>query len=296
MTRAAALTFDSVVISRRRRRLVREVSFEVLDGSVHALLGHNGAGKTTLLRGLAGLVTLDSGSIVSDGPPAVLFVGGRFPADLSVRSIIQHRARKLGGVDVSGAVATLGVDEFLDVRGAALSTGMAQRLSIVLALLQGARVFVLDEPTSGLDPQGVEQLRDVVLDLRRAGCTVLVCSHDLAELELVCDAVTCLRDGRLTAHGTVAEVSRGLPSAGHVLRTSDDGQAARLLVSRGLDVEVTARGVRVAADVPLVVALDVLSDGATVYEVTVDKGLFARIYDAYAAHAPTKSRGSEASA
>lgn len=290
-----ALAFDDVSIERRRHRLVKGVSFEVQRGSVHALLGHNGAGKTTLMRGLAGMVPLTAGRVFSADVPAVLFGGGRYPADLTVGSIIEHRARLLGGADSSRASAALGVDEFLETRGSALSTGMSQRLAIALALMSGSRLFVLDEPTAGLDPQGVEQLRGVIQALSRLGSTVVVCSHDLAELELVCGFVTCLRRGTVTAHGTVAHVSEDLPRAGHFLRTSDDGRAVELLRARAIASEVGTRGAHIAADVSVTAALAAVTMHVDVHEITADTGLFTRIYDAHAS-APARLRRRERAA
>lgn len=279
----SALTFESVSVERGGRRLVADVSFDVRRQTVHALLGHNGAGKTTLLRAVAGLVPTTSGRVRTSGTPSVLFVGGRYPADLTVAQIVQHRSLLLASPDPAPVLSVTGVDEFLTARGSALSTGMAQRLSLALAMLTGAEVLVLDEPTSGLDPQGVERLRGIVLELRAAGCTVLVCSHDLAELELVCDYVTCLRQGRVTASGDVASVAAGLPRARQVLRTSDDTLAAQTLARHGVQVDRTARGLLVGTDADLGSALSALAAHVKVIEVTVDRSLFARVYDRHAA-------------
>lgn len=293
----SALAVESVSVERRGRRLLDDVSFSVRHQTVHALLGHNGAGKTTLLRAVAGLVPSTSGTIRVSGVPSVLFVGGRYPSDLTVAEIVRHRSLVLGGADPAAAISATGVDEFLGARGAALSTGMVQRLSLALALLAGAEVLVLDEPTSGLDPQGVERLRGIVLELRAAGCTVLVCSHDLAELELVCDDVTCLRQGRVTASGDVMSVASGLPRARQVVRTSDDRLAAAVLSHRGARAILTARGLSVDRDESLGAVLSLLAAHVDVIEVTVDRGLFARVYDRYAAEpaghrarAPSRAR------
>lgn len=292
-SRDSALVVDSVTVTRRRRVLVDRASFQVQAGSVHALLGHNGAGKTTLLRALAGQVPLASGAIRVDRRPSVLFVGGRYPSDLRVAQIVEHR-RRLLGIDVGATRAVLdavGVHEFTDRSGGVLSTGMAQRLSIALALLTGPRLLVLDEPTTGLDPQGVAQLRDVIGRLRRDGTAVLVCSHDLAELELVCDDVTCLRAGRVTASGSVAEVTRGLPGTGHVLRTDDDARAVDLLTRHRVPATRAARGVRVPVEVDIAAAVHALAGAVTLHEVTVDHRLFARLYDAHgSAPRPTRTR------
>ena len=277
-----ALRFDGVSVVKGRRRLVSDVSFDVRAGAVHALLGHNGAGKTTLMRAVAGQVPVRRGRVEGADGAAVLFVGARFPRDLTVSRIVEHRVRLLGGRVDRWALEALGVGAFGGHRAGTLSTGMAQRLAIGLAMLSGASVLVLDEPTTGLDPQGVEGLRDVVLRLRDRGTTVVLCSHDLAELELVCDEVTCLRRGRLSVSGTVDEVCAGVPRTGHVLRTEDDARAVAHLDAHGVRCERTARGVRTPADVPVTRVLEVLAGAVPVREVGVDRALFTRVYDRYA--------------
>lgn len=284
-----AVRFRHVTVRRLRRTIVDDVCFRVRRGVIHGLLGHNGAGKTTLMRVLAGLVPATSGSVRVARRPEVLLVGSRFPGDLTVRQVVEHRARLVGAADVPAVLRRVGVDEFLTTRGTALSTGMAQRLGLALALLADAPVLVLDEPTTGLDPQGVEQLRTILTDLRGEGRTVLVCSHDLTELELVCDSVTCLSRGLVTVHGAVRDVARGLPPAGHVLRTSDDRHAHRVLTARGVPSSLLPRGLHVPPGVTLGAASALLSGSVVVEEATVDRSLFARIYDAYGASRPSRA-------
>src|SRR5262249_15026772 len=89
-----------------------------------------------------------------------------------------------------------------------LSKGMLQRLAIAQALLTDPELLILDEPTSGLDPRGQLEVRQIIAALRRQGKTVLLCSHHLAEVEQLCDAVGILRRGRLVSHGAVAELLR----------------------------------------------------------------------------------------
>ncbi|WP_245534666.1 ATP-binding cassette domain-containing protein [Sanguibacter keddieii] len=289
MPPGSALTFESVRVERGGRRLVDDVTFDVRERTVHALLGHNGAGKTSLLRAVAGLVPTRGGTIRAASTPAVLFVGDRYPPDLTAAQVIDHRSRLVGATETAEVVRSTGVDEFLTTRGAALSTGMAQRLSIATALLSGARVLVLDEPTSGLDPQGVEHLRATLLAIRDRGRTVLVCSHDLAQLELVCDDVTCLRQGRVTSTGPVAEAASGLPSPRQILRTSDDARAAEILDQHAVPTSRSARGVCLPAGASLPAALAALTGQVEVLEATVDRGLFVRLYDRDASAPPRRT-------
>lgn len=293
MNETSALVFDSVTIARRRRTLLQEVSFTVRRGSVHALIGHNGAGKTTLLRGLAGLVPLAGGAIRAGARAEVLLVGNRYPTDVTVRTIVDHHRRLRGSTGAVEAVDAVGVGEFLDRTGGALSTGMAQRLSIALALMSGAEILALDEPTTGLDPQGVTRLRELIGHMRDRGATVVMCSHDLAELELVCDEATFLRHGRLTASGSINEVARDVTATGHILRTTDDVRAAAMLAAHGIEVHPTARGLLVGQRADLETVIEHLRGQVRLHEVSVERGLFARLYDSYgsAINIQTSTRG-----
>lgn len=266
------------------RELTRDVSFAVPTGSVHAVLGHNGAGKTTLMRALAGLIPVHRGRIRSAGTPTVLFVASAAPAELRVSQVLEHRRRheRASTRMVRAAVSRCGVGPFLERRFGQLSTGMAQRVAIAAALIADAPIIVLDEPTSGLDPQGVEVLMRLLAELRDDGRTVIICSHDLARLELVCDGVTCLRAGRVTADGPVQQVAAGLDVPGHVLRTSDDVLADQVLARSGRRTASTARGLHVAAGDPLSSIVEVLHGHVQVLESTVDASLFERIYQRYA--------------
>jgi ABC-type multidrug transport system ATPase subunit len=289
-----AVAFESVTVSRLRREIVRDASFAVHSGAVHALLGHNGAGKTTLLRAMCGVVATSRGRVVQADEPAVLFAHSRLPRETTAAQVLEYRRRVRGRsrADVAAVAERTGVAGFLDRPSAALSTGMAQRVGIAAALVDDAATLVLDEPTTGLDPQGVAGLLGLVVGLRTEGRTVMICSHDLSQLELVCDEVTCLRDGRVTVTGPVDAVAATVAPAGHVLRTADDTRARTLLAAAGFASTATPRGLRVGPEVGLTDALLVLR-GLDVRESTVERGLFARVYDRYAS-APQTTPGRRA--
>lgn len=170
-----------------------------------------------------------------------------------------------------------------------LSTGMRQRVAIATALLADTATLVLDEPTSGLDPQGVDVLLGLIDALRAEGRTVLVCSHDLAQLETICDGVTCLRDGSVVSDGPVRQVARDVAAPGHLLRTSDDAHAADVLAAAGVGVRLTPRGIAIPSGTDLTTAILSLAHQVSVLEATVDRSLFARIYQRDAS-APTATR------
>ncbi len=285
--------FDHVTVRRRGRTILDGVTFDVHTRAVHALLGHNGAGKTTLLRALVGLIDLSSGHCEAKSTVAVVFTGRSLPGDISVATAVEFRRRLLGTPVSTAFLAAMGVDEFLDRRVGDLSTGMAQRVEIALALLSGAQTLVLDEPTTGLDPQGVSDLLALLRTIHEQGRTIILCSHDLSQLELICDTVTCLRGGRVTAHGSVEELALRVPGTGHILRTADDTAALDVLEGHGIEATREVRGVLVPSGAALSSVVSLLDDrSVNVREVHTERGLFHRIYQEFAS-APAPETGGQ---
>ncbi len=234
-------------------RAVDGLTLRVEQGEVYGVLGPNGAGKTTFLRMLFGLVTPDSGTLEvqgrswpRDGVRTLEGVAGflespRFYPGLTGRRNLQL----LAGLD--GGSSSTRVDEVLDlvdltgrdrdeVKG--YSFGMRQRLGVAASLLRDPRLLVLDEPANGLDPAGIRDMRALVGRLAGSGLTVLLSSHDMAEVEQVCHDVTILRTGRVVFHGSIATLRERAPEQAHRLVTTDDGRTADLARARGLEVDV----------------------------------------------------------
>lgn len=208
------------------------VDLRVSRGSVHGLLGPNGAGKTTLLRVLLGLVRLDSGDLHVEGtvggfvenPGAYGYLTGRQNLEL-----LADLDDEPGDVqEVLGRVDLLGR---ADTRVSGWSLGMRQRLGIAAGLLRRPDLLVLDEPANGLDPRGERALRSLVRELAADGLTVLLCSHDLAEVDALCGEVTVLARGSVLYAGTTADL-RSRSGGGHELQTSDDVRALALAAGR----------------------------------------------------------------
>lgn len=206
----------------RARTAVADVSIEVAPGTVHGLLGPNGAGKTTTLKMLLGLVRPSGGRFEllgaeASSPGARARVGflpeqPYFPAQLTVagamalysklsgldrRAVRERTAELLGRVGLEGRERTV---------VSALSRGMLQRLGLAQALVASPAVVVLDEPASGLDPVGQRDVRDLMLELRDGGTAVLLSSHQLSEVEAVCDEVTILDRGTVAARGDIDDL------------------------------------------------------------------------------------------
>jgi ABC-2 type transport system ATP-binding protein len=219
---------------------VDRLDLRVRRGEVYGFLGPNGAGKSTTLRMLLGLVRPTSGSAtvlgaVPGSPDGLSRVGAMiegpaFYPFLSGRDNLRVLARH-AGVSESRIPAVLAEVELTSRAGdrvAAYSMGMKQRLGIAAALLKDPELLLLDEPTNGLDPAGMAEMRDFIRALGAGGRTVLLSSHLMGEVELVCDRVGVIRDGALVAEGTVEEL-RG--SAGLRVRVDPVSVATRVLWS-----------------------------------------------------------------
>jgi ABC-type multidrug transport system ATPase subunit len=276
----------SAVISTRglvkrfgRVRAVDGIDLEVMAGDVYGFLGANGSGKTTTVRMLLGLVLPTSGSIDLLGermPRAGRRVLPRVGALIEGPAHYGHLSGRenLSLLDASGRggswrTRSSRVAEALEQVGLggvgrrpvkAYSLGMRQRLGLAGALLRRPELLVLDEPTNGLDPQGISEVRELLLDLHRGGTTVFLSSHLLAEVEQLCSRVGVLDRGRLVLQEQLATLTA--PTGSTVVRTADphrvratlDGRVTSIdgdrVVVRGADpAEVNAR--LVAAGIPV---------------------------------------------
>ncbi|MEU2611233.1 ATP-binding cassette domain-containing protein [Micromonospora sp. NPDC007271] len=234
----------------RQGRRVAVDGFDLLveAGQVHGFLGPNGSGKTTTLRALLGLVRPDGGRmrvLGADSPERLPEVAGRVGAIVESPQFFGNftARRTLRLLAVAGGVPTSRVDEVLeqvglldrgDERVKGYSLGMKQRLAVGSALLKRPELLILDEPANGLDPAGIREMRDLMRSLSAAGVTVLLSSHILAEIQLICDHVTIISGGRRVAHGRVDEVLAGFDQHEWHVRVAEPERALELLGQAGL--------------------------------------------------------------
>jgi ABC-2 type transport system ATP-binding protein len=199
-----------------------DVDLEVGEGELVGLLGPNGAGKSTLVKIAVGLVRASSGTAEVAGARAGSHAARaalgylaelfRFPGWASADEVLALHQRLAGSVggeaERSELLELVGLAEARGRRVDAMSKGMQQRLGIAQALVGSPRVLLLDEPTSALDPAGRRTVRALLEELRARGVAVLLNSHLLSEVELVCDRVAILSRGRVVAAGRPSELAQ----------------------------------------------------------------------------------------
>ena len=252
---------------------VDHVDLNVSTGDIYGYLGPNGAGKTTSLRMLLGLIRPDEGGVelfgrdpLLEGARALDGVAGfvespRFYPYMTGRRNLDLLASFDGGdaagrIDESLRIVDLDKRDGDKVGG--YSHGMRQRLGIAGALLRAPRLLLLDEPATGLDPAGMRDMRALIRRLAGEGITVMLSSHQLAEVEELCNRVAIIRAGRVAYEGELAELKRSAATE-YRLRTTDDERAVR--VSRAQPgIREVSRGeddIRLRAEEPAVAELSI---------------------------------------
>jgi ABC-2 type transport system ATP-binding protein len=224
---------------------VENLDLKVFRGEVYGFLGPNGAGKTTTLRMLLGLIRPTAGTAVvagaGPGTPASLRRLGAIvetPAFYPYLSGYDNLMVLAGFAGVPSTRVGPALDEVeLTPRAkhsfATYSMGMKQRLGVAAALLKEPELLILDEPTNGLDPQGMADMRNLIVQLGQGERTVLISSHLLNEVELMCSRVGVIQKGRMVAEGTVAE----LRGAARLTIRAEPAEQARALLAAELGPE-----------------------------------------------------------
>ncbi len=233
-----------VPLRRQRVQAVKNLSLVVEPGQVYGLLGPNGCGKSTTLKILLGLVTPNSGRALVFGKDSREYRSRRdvgflpenpyFHKFLTAAELLAFHGKICG---LSGKKLAARIDELIDLVGlrdardrrvGGFSKGMLQRIGLAQALVHDPGLVVLDEPTAGVDPAGSHQIRDLILDLKKRGKTILLTSHLLEQVQEICDRVGIMARGEMIREGPLEDLVRVKNQTEFVIENSTPELAAQI--------------------------------------------------------------------
>lgn len=206
------------------REIIKGISFSIKEGEVLGFLGPNGAGKSTTLRMIVGLSKPTSGkievcgySIVKDYVKAMSSVGCiiegpdlyGYMSGMDNLEMLAAMEKNITREDIMDAVRLVEMEKHIHDKVSTYSLGMKQRMGLAQALMNHPKLLILDEPTNGLDPAGINELRNLIRKLsKEEKISVLISSHLIAEIELICDKVSIIKDGAVLRNASVKELLR----------------------------------------------------------------------------------------
>ncbi|MDX2360323.1 MAG: ATP-binding cassette domain-containing protein [Crocinitomicaceae bacterium] len=204
-----------------RKEALKDVSFKVSKGEIFGLLGPNGAGKTTLIRVINRIVEPDSGSVRLDGDIMTdndLIKIGYLPEErglygnmtVQAQAMFLGRLRGLSKKDVNAKIDywfdKFGINDWRKKRIEELSKGMAQKVQFICAVLHEPKLLILDEPFSGFDPINVELIKQELIEMRAAGRTIILSTHNMKSVEEICDRVVLINEAKKVAEGKISDL------------------------------------------------------------------------------------------
>lgn len=197
--------------SYKDREVLKNISFEIKEGSICGLLGINGAGKSTIMKIIFGLENADSGAVIFNGGKnaGIYEIGALIetPAiymNLSAYDNLKTRALLYDISDerINEVLNLIGLSNTGKKKAGSFSLGMKQRLGLGMAIITSPDLLILDEPTNGLDPDGIKELLNLMISLKKSGMTILLSSHQLYEVSKVADKIVILHDGQIFYDGS----------------------------------------------------------------------------------------------
>lgn len=254
-----ALEVKSLKKTIGKKTIVDDVSFQVERGEIFGLLGPNGAGKTTIIRMIVSLINRTGGTVLINGHDledsfteamnelGAIVENPEFYKYLSGYKNLKHYARmalsEITEERIKDVTGLVGLEDAIHDKVRTYSLGMRQRLGVAQAILHKPSILILDEPTNGLDPQGIREFRDYLRLLANQGTSVLVSSHLLSEMQLMCDRFAIIEQGKLIHISSMHDYES---SASEQLRTiemelSDPNFASKLLTEHMAEAKVISR-------------------------------------------------------
>jgi ABC-2 type transport system ATP-binding protein len=288
-----------------RRLAVDHIDLAIEEGEVFGLLGPNGAGKTTTILMIMGLTDVSEGIVRVLGldparqPLAVKRHIGYMPDSvgfydgLTARENLGYTGR-LAGLDralidrrIAEVLARVGLSDVAGQKVRTFSRGMRQRLGLADALLRTPKVVILDEPTSGLDPQATQEFLELIHDLKKDGISIILSSHMLEKVQVICDRVALFHAGRVALCGTVTELGRQVLGGGHqILVEARGGAIEPTLAAIPSVIRVRREGddryvLEAQSDVRPVVAAAVSGAGGALLSLGIRQASLESVYTRY---------------
>lgn len=280
------------------KKIIDNLSFTINEGEVFGFLGPNGAGKTTTIRMIVGLMGITSGDILvcgknvkNDFEVAMRNVGGivenpeMYKFLTGYQNLMQY-ARMIKGITkekINEVVELVGLSDRINDKVKTYSLGMRQRLGLAQSLLHDPKVMILDEPTNGLDPAGIREIRDHLRKLaKEKGMAVIVSSHLLSEMEMMCDRIAIIQKGKLVDVQNVRDFVNEDTKQKYFIEVAKNNQLLNTQIINGISLKHLDNGIEVEIEreqVPEFVE-ELVGLGVRIYEIkAISKSLEDRFLE-----------------
>ena len=269
-----------------KKKIIKDLSFSVNRGEIYGFLGPNGSGKTTTIRMMVGLIGIDKGDIFIEGYDvkkdkikALEHVGAIIENPelykyMSGMKNLIHFARMsktpVSQERIDEVVKLVKLEHAINKKVKTYSLGMKQRLGVAQALLHSPSILILDEPTNGLDPEGINELREYLRYLaKKENISIIISSHLLSEVELICDNIIVIQEGKLIGERTIKNENNNLQEKLDVEIEVDNIDLAKKLVSSVGNIKVEKNKMVISLrrdEIPLIIN-KLVDGGLKIYEV-----------------------------
>lgn len=226
-----------------KKEILKDVSFSVEEGDILAFIGANGAGKTTTIKCILGLQNMSKGTVTINGfdikkdfVKAITSVGCIVESPDVYMYLTGYENLKMQASyykniteeDIWHVINLVGLDNRIDEAVSKYSLGMRQRLGIAISLINNPKLLILDEPTNGLDPEGIKDLRELLLSLASKGMGIVISSHNLSELESFCNKVCIISKGEIIEETTIEKIKE-IDENKYILKIDDTKRVKSLI-------------------------------------------------------------------
>ncbi|MFG6368809.1 MAG: ABC transporter ATP-binding protein [Lachnospiraceae bacterium] len=218
-----AIKINNLTKSYGNHVVLKGLDFCVQQGEIFALLGINGAGKTTSLECIEGLRKYDSGSITINGIMGIQLQSASLPKYIKALEAVKLFAKWNKTPLDKATLDALGIYELAKKQYYQLSTGQKRRLHLALALTRNPDILFLDEPTAGLDVEGQISLHEQIRQLKAIGKTIILASHDMTEVENLCDRIAILSSSKIAYIGTVKQLGKTIGKHYNITIQTENG-------------------------------------------------------------------------